>query len=257
VRVISWNVAKRVSRLAEQAAALAGRSPDVVALQEVNARTWPLWRAALETIGMPCSACSLDSADPAREPAARRRGGVVLAAREPLGPAEPLGLPRAETALAATVDGIAVHTVHVPYAGNGWVKVDTLAAVRAGLAAGAGPRILCGDLNTPRRELPDGDVLSFAHDSAGRLRPERGERWDRAERALVHDLRRDGWLDAFRCLHGYGEREASWTFAHDRGGWRLDHVLVRGLRPLASAYAHDWRRAGLSDHSALVVDLER
>ena len=31
----------------------------------------------------------------------------------------------------------------------------------------------------------------------------------------------------------------------------------KGLRPLASAYAHDWRRAGLSDHSALVVDLGR
>ena len=67
----------------------------------------------------------------------------------------------------------------------------------------------------------------------------------------------DGWVDAFRALHGYGERQASWTFARDRGGWRLDHVLVHGLRPLASAYAHDWRRAGLSDHSALVADLVR
>ena len=108
-----------------------------------------------------------------------------------------------------------------------------------------------------RRELPDGEVLTFAHDSAGRLREERGERWDRAERALVHGLRAEGWVDAFRALHGYGERQASWTFAHDRGGWRLDHVLVDGLRPVASAYAHEWRRAGLSDHSALVADLVR
>jgi exonuclease III len=98
-------------------------------------------------------------------------------------------------------------------------------------------------------------VLTFAHDSAGRLRPERGERWDRAERALVHDLRSRGWTDAFRALHGYGSRDASWTFARDRGGWRLDHVLVHGLEPVAAAYAHDWRRLGLSDHSALVVDL--
>jgi hypothetical protein len=29
-----------------------------------------------------------------------------------------------------------------------------------------------------------------------------------------------------------------------------------GLRPVASAYAHDWRCAGLSDHSPLVVDIE-
>jgi hypothetical protein len=26
---------------------------------------------------------------------------------------------------------------------------------------------------------------------------------------------------------------------------------------VAAAYAHDWRRAGLSDHSALLVDLAR
>ena len=70
-------------------------------------------------------------------------------------------------------------------------------------------------------------------------------------------IRDRGWVDAFRALHGYAERSASWTFANDRGGWRLDHVLVLGLRPVASAYAHDWRRAGLSDHSPLVVDLER
>jgi exonuclease III len=135
-------------------------------------------------------------------------------------------------------------------------KVRTHEALYAYLGAGGpGPRILCGDLNTPRRELPDGEVLTFAHDSAGRLRTERGERWHAAERALVRGLRDHGWVDAFRALHGYGERHASWTFARNRGGWRLDHVLVHDLRPVAAAYAHDWRLAGLSDHSALVVDL--
>ena len=112
--------------------------------------------------------------------------------------------------------------------------------------------MLCGDLNTPRREFEGGDVLTFAHDTNGRLRPERGERWNRAERALIRDL---GWTDAFRALHGYEHREASWTFAGDRGGWRLDHVLLSGLEPVAAAYAHDWRRAGLSDHSPLIVDI--
>jgi exonuclease III len=233
----------------------------VIALQEVNARTWPLWRAALETIGMPWSACSLDDADPTREPAARRRGGVVLAAREPLGHAEPLALPRAETALAATVDGIAVHTVHVPYAGNGWVKVETLAAVRAGLATGSGPRILCGDLNTPRRESPAGDVMSFARDSQGRLRADRGERWDSGELGVVPGLRDLGFADAFRTLHGYAEKSPSWTWgriAGHGGGYRIDHLFTSAeLRPVAAVYHHAWRDAGLSDHSALEVDVER
>ena len=64
-----------------------------------------------------------------------------------------------------------------------------------------------------------------------------------------------GWTDAFRAINGYGTRDASWTFAGDRGGWRLDHVLVDGCECVAASYEHEWRRAGLSDHSALIVDV--
>jgi exonuclease III len=63
MRVVSWNVARRSSRLAEQAAALARREPDVVALQEVTYRTLPLWKAALETIGLAHVRTSLERAD--------------------------------------------------------------------------------------------------------------------------------------------------------------------------------------------------
>jgi exodeoxyribonuclease-3 len=255
VRLITWNVAGRVTRQPEQVEAIAAAGGDVVALQEVTARTLPLWRDALARLGFDACETALD---PSLPKGPRRRLGVLTAAREPLErlPAPP-GLPWLERVLCCRLGDVEVVNLHSPIApAPELAKVRTHEAVAAYLAAAPdATRVLCGDLNTPRRELPDGDVLTFAHDSAGRLRPERGERWDAAERALVHGLRERGWVDAFRALHGYGEREASWTFAHDRGGWRLDHVLVRGLRPLASAYAHDWRRLGLSDHSALVVDL--
>jgi exonuclease III len=168
-------------------------------------------------------------------------------------------VPWVERVLSCRLGDVEIVNLHSPIApAPDLAKVRTHEAVARYLSSDAlGPRVLCGDLNTPRRELSDGDVLTFARDSAGRLRAERGERWDRAERALVHDLRRRGWTDAFRELHGYAMREASWTFPQDKGGWRLDHVLVHGLRPVASAYAHDWRRTGLSDHSALVVELAR
>jgi exodeoxyribonuclease-3 len=256
VRLVTWNVAGRVTRQPEQLEALAAVAADVVALQEVTARTLPLWRDGLAAAGFTACETALDGV-PARR--GRRPLGVLTAAREPLqrlpGPAE---VPWPERVLCCLRGGVELINVHSPIApAPDLAKVRTHEAVAAYLAATERPaRVLCGDLNTPRRELPDGDVLTFAHDSAGRLRAERGERWDRAERALVHGLRERGWVDAFRALHGYGERDASWTFARDRGGWRLDHVLVRGLRPVASAYAHDWRRAGLSDHSALVADLE-
>jgi exonuclease III len=254
VRLITWNVNRRVSLLARQAAALASREPDVVALQEVTTGSWPLWRAAFATIGLPHARFSLDTADPAREPRTRRRTGVVNAAREPLAPADPLPVPWPETTLAATVDGVAVHVAHVPNAANGWTKPDTLAALRAGLEATSGPRVLCGDFNTPRRESPDGSVISFARDSRGRLRPERGERWDSAELGIVPGLRELGFADAFRAVHGYASKEPSWVWSHG-GGWRLDHVFAAELEIEAAVYHHAWRDDGLSDHSPLEADL--
>jgi exodeoxyribonuclease-3 len=260
VRLITWNVARRVEALAAQAAALGEREPDVIALQEVTARTLPLWEAACATLGLAHVACTLRDADPARAPAGPRRTGVLLAARDGLEPLpELLPVPWAETALAARVAGIEVHTVHVPNAANGEIKPRTLAAVRDGLCARSGPRVLCGDLNTPRREHPDGTVWSFARDSRGRLRPERAGFWDDAETGVVPRLSELGFTDAFRALHGYADRSPSWTFrriAGHGGGWRLDHVFCSDdLEPVACRYHHGWRDAGLSDHSALEAEL--
>ena len=243
MRLITWNVARRIARLPEQAAALASREPDVVALQEVTARGHGLWEAALTRIGLPHLVYSPGP-----------RMGVLLAARAPIAPVEPLPVPRPESTAAGAVDGIAFHAVHVPNAANGWVKVRTLEAIRAGLAAASGPRVLCGDLNTPRREKPDGTVISFARDSKERLRSERGTEWDDGELGVVPRLAELGFADAVRSLHGYASPERSWTFPQDKGGWRLDHVFVSAELELeASGYHHDWRVAGLSDHSALEV----
>jgi exonuclease III len=266
MRIVTWNVARRRSRLAEQAAVLAGREPDVVALQEISDRTLPLWRAALGTIGIAHVRASLEGADAARVPATRRSTGVILGSRTPLAGTTALPVPWAETAIAAVASSMRagafeLHCVHVPNAANGWVKVRTLQAIRRGLAAAPpGPRVLCGDLNTPRRELPGGEVISFARDSRGRLRPERGSEWDGAELGVVPGLRELGYRDAFRSLHGYAHCEPSWTWrriaGHD-GGWRLDHLFAsEELDPISATYHHAWREEGLSDHSALEVDLQ-
>jgi exonuclease III len=261
LRLITWNVARRHSRLVEQAAALASREPDVVALQEVTRRTLPLWRRAFELMGLVYLRAS-------REDAERARGGteVMLASRTPLGDAAAaLPMPWPETAVGAAVQThrgpVEVYCAHVPNAANGWVKVRSLQAIRRGLEAGAaGLSVLCGDLNTPRRELASGEVISFARDSRGRLRPDRGPEWDAAELGVVPGLRQLGYRDAFRTLHGYAASEPSWTWkqiaGHD-GGWRLDHIFASSrLRPIACVYHHAWRDQGLSDHSALEADLE-
>jgi endonuclease/exonuclease/phosphatase family metal-dependent hydrolase len=187
---------------------------------------------------------------------------VLLAAREPLravrAPAGPW--PERTLAATATLDGrdVLVLVVHAPISQRAHrVKVLALEAVRAWLAERDDPRVvLLGDLNTPRREHPDGTVMTFAAERDGTLRPERGERHDAAERGVTEQGLRDlGFADAFRALHGWEVKERSWTYPNG-GGYRLDHLLVRGAADVrAAAYAHDLRQAGLSDHSPLAVDV--
>jgi exonuclease III len=230
-----------------------------VALQEVTAGTAPRWRAALAAHGLPYAACSLEWAQPDREPAGPRRAGVLLAARTPVSvhDPQPIAPPWPEAVLSASIAGVDVHVAHVPNARNGWIKPRTCCAIHRAVAqAHARPQLLCGDFNTPRREMPSGEVVTFARDRYGRLRPERGAEWDAAELAIVTGLAQYGFRDAFRTLHGYEAREISWAWPRfPRSGYRLDHVLVAGLEPIACGYLHELRTTGLSDHSAIVCDV--
>jgi exonuclease III len=62
LRLVTWNVARRRSGLVEQAMALAGRAPGVVALQEVTPQTLLLWRRAFVLMGLEHVRSSLDAA---------------------------------------------------------------------------------------------------------------------------------------------------------------------------------------------------
>jgi exonuclease III len=187
---------------------------------------------------------------------------VLTAARAPLHAVLIDDVPWPERALAVHLsDGTEVVNVHSPISSKpDLAKVRTHEAVHRHLAdpPAARPRMLCGDLNTPRRERPDGSVWTFARDRYGHLRPERGERWDRAELALVRGLEAYGYRDAFRQLHPESLDELSWEWARWGGGYRLDHLIVSGAVAVEECrYEHRWREDGLSDHSALVAKLAR
>jgi exonuclease III len=252
--VLSWNVAGRVRSVPGQAAALAGRKADAVALQEVRASAHAAWRAELEGLGLVHQHYSAPPAGGTPE----RRLGVLLAARTPLEPLEgPPQLPWPERYAAARVPalGFDLHGLHAPISAKAQrVKVITLEAVAAWLAAspdGAPPAVLVGDFNTPAYESREGEVRSFARTRAGALREGYDERHDAAELGIICGLAASGWTDAFREAHGYGARDRSWMYANGKFGYRLDHVLVRGLTVEDCAYEHAWREAGLSDHSAI------
>lgn len=228
------------------------RRPDALALQEVTATSLPLWREALEARGLEHVASSLDDAPAVREPPGPRRTGVLIASRAPLEPAGATPeVPWPEVVLSARIDGMDVHVAHVPNSRNGWIKVETIEGILAGLACVTGPSILCGDFNTPRSERPDGTVITFARDRYGRLWPERGERWDAAELGILTGF----WPDAFRALHGYERKEISWNWPRfPHSGYRLDHAFST-VAAKRCEYLHEVRTTKLSDHSAMETDL--
>lgn len=259
MRVLSWNVAGRVRSVATQAQALAQRPADVLALQEVRASALAAWERELHVLGYEHVAATLPSAGAPQTP--ERRLGVLIASRAPLELCIALDLPWPERHLAARteVDGalVELHNLHAPLSGKAdRVKVRTLETVFAHLAGPSDlPRILAGDLNTPRYESREGEVQTFARTRAGRIRPDYGERHDAAELALIVGLRAHGYTDAFRDLHGYGRRDRSWLYPHGKTGYRLDHLIVRDLDVEACEYEHAWRDARLSDHAAIWADL--
>ena len=251
--VLTWNVAGRVRGQAAQLSVLAEAPFDVLCLQEVTPTTRARWEASLGQLGLHVAVSEWPVA-----PQGSRRFAVLVAARQPLSPCPSLDLPWPERHLAVRVGGLEVHTLHAPLSSKeDLVKVRTLEALFAVLRAADGvPKVLAGDLNTPRYESREGAIVTFARDRRGRMRAELGPRHDRAELLLIHELTRHGWRDAFRAVHGYGARDRSWALASGFG-YRLDHIMVSPeLEPVDSGYLHDWRTERLSDHSAMWARLE-
>jgi exonuclease III len=252
VLLLSWNVAGRVKRLSEQAERLLELDADVVCLQEITRSTLPRWRSLLHEAGY----VGIEHGELAV--AERERPLAVLtASRMPLHAVQVDGVPWPERVLAVHLsDGTEIVNVHSPISPKpDLAKVRTHETVHRHLAdePSGEARILCGDLNTPRREYADGTIWTFARDRYGKLIPERGERWDSAELALIRGLEPYGYRDAFRLLHPEATDEISWGWARWGGGYRLDHLIVSGDLALEDChYEHAWREEGLSDHSALL-----
>jgi len=253
VILVSWNVAGRRTRLAEQADRVLELEPDLVCLQEVTPVTADAWLKRLSDAGLTGVLAPLPGAREASRPLA-----VLTASRRPVDVVPVADVPWDERVIAVRVGPLEVVNVHSPISPKpDLAKVRTHEAVFEHLRSGAGPRVVLGDLNTPRREHPDGSVWTFARDRYGRLRPERGERWDAAESALIRGLEQHGFRDAFRALHGFDSKEPTWEWPRWGGGYRLDHLIASAeVKVCECAYRHDWRRDdGLSDHSGLVARL--
>ena len=230
MRVLAWNIrAGGGARLDRIAAALARHDADVVVLSEYHAgAAGGRLRAALFALGYR----HMTAAEP---PAGRK--GVLIAARRSFREHGRLDETIGEPWKLVAIDIGTLHLVGV-YMPNLLAKLPYWEALVTHLAPRHDGRALAiGDFNTCRAFLDEaGNTDRCAHFM------------DRVDAA--------GFQDLWRRRHP--ERlEFSW-FSHRNNGFRIDHAfLSRRLAARAGAigYSHREREAGLSDHSALLVDL--
>jgi exodeoxyribonuclease-3 len=110
------------------------------------------------------------------------------------------------------------------------------------LASSEGPAMLLGDLNTGSNEidLEEGAIRFFCA----------GEFMELQTRAGTQDL--------WRLCHGESAKE--WSWHSGKNGFRIDHALgnqsiTTAFPNLSCWYDHSTRSEGISDHSALLIDL--
>jgi exonuclease III len=259
VRLLCWNVNKRVrERLRRQLEAVERLCPDVVGLQEITPTNSDPWLAGLAALGLTHGVSSLDVVPEARAQKRPARSGVLLASRWPLRLLEPWDglVPFPERQLSGLIEApggpVEVHVVHVVSSGRmrelgrPLAKAETYEAIYARLACPSSvPRILCGDLNAPLDELPDGTILPWGPD----------KRTAAGELLLLRDLAEHGFGDVYRSLHGYADRAPSWHGL--KRGYRLDHLLASPpLVPTACRYVDELRVGRLSDHAPVEAMFE-
>ncbi|WP_312871362.1 exodeoxyribonuclease III [Amycolatopsis acididurans] len=258
MRVTTWNVNSVKQRLPRLLPWLDQRRPDVVCLQETKLAD----DAFAELLGD-------ELARRGYEVAAHGEGrwnGVAILSRVGLedvvtGLAGAPGFPHPEArAVAATCDGVRVHSVYVP---NGRTpdsehyryKLAWLAALRDVVGVGPDAAVVCGDMNIAPA---DADVFDpAAYEGHTHVTP--------AERAALGDLLGLGLRDVVRDRWPAERVFTYWDYRagmfHQDLGMRIDLVLASA--PVASRVRAAWvdrharKGTGPSDHAPVIVDLDQ
>lgn len=247
-RIISWNIraggGKRATGILAQ---LREWQPDIIGVSEFRGTAASRWLTA--QLGEADFSFQLTSVNP-DSPA---KNGLLLASRYPLRsivvPAMPTHTERWIMARIKTRPWVTLGLMHVPNYTTPILKYPYLESVLKMVDAwDNGPALLIGDTNCVKRGLDVEKPL-----------PPRFQR----EHEWIVGMERRGWVDAFRHIHE-DCREYTW-YSHRNNGFRLDHAFCSPH--VASAVAdvqHVWaydrskpnRRDALSDHAALIVDIE-
>ena len=258
MRLVTWNVNSIKQRMPRLLPWLDERQPDVLCLQETKLAD----DALAELLGDELEARGYDIA--AHGEAAWN--GVAILSRVGLddvvtGLAGAPGFPHPEArAVAATCDGIRVHSVYVP---NGRVpdsdhyeyKLEWLAALRDVVAAAPDSAVVCGDMNIAPADADVFDPDAYIGQTHVTARERRA--LEELMRLGLHDVVRDRWPN--ERVFSYWDYRAG--MFHQDLGMRIDLVLA-GEAVAARVQAawidrHARKGKGPSDHAPVIVDLDR
>lgn len=228
MRIVSWNILQGGGRrLPEVCAALKGWAPDIAVLQEVRRSSVPDLTKALS---LPES--YLADTEEARDNA------PFIASRDPLEAGDFIenreGLCHI---LEAETYGLTILPVHFPQKAAQVPLFEALLADSASLLDL--DTLLIGDLNCG---LPfiDSTDKTFANAK------------------YFQALLDAGWVDLYRQHAGPDARDYSWISPRTGRGFRYDHALASpslAERLVSLTYDHAPRDSGVSDHSAIVLEV--
>ena len=257
MRIATWNVNSVKQRLPRLLPWLDERRPDVVCLQETKLAD----EALTQLLGA-------ELADRGYELAAHGEAqwnGVAILSKVGLddvttGLVDGPGFPHPEArAVAATCDGVRVHSVYVP---NGRepdsehyrYKLVWLAALRDVVAAGPDAAVVCGDMNIAPT---DADVFDpDAYIGQTHVTPSERQALAELQALGLHDVVRDRWPQ--ERVFTYWDYRAG--MFHQDMGMRIDLILAGG--PVAARVRAAWvdrqarKGTGPSDHAPVIVDLD-
>ena len=257
MRIATWNVNSIKQRMPRLVPWLDERRPDVVCLQETKLAD----DALTELLGDELASRGYEFAAHGET----AWNGVAILSRVGLadvttGLADAPGFPHPEArAIAATCDGVRVHSVYVP---NGRepesdhyeYKLKWLTALRVVVSTALPATVVCGDMNIAPA---DADVFDpDAYIGQTHVTPREREALAELMAVGLHDVVRDRWP---------GERVFSyWDYRagmfHQDLGMRIDLILAGD--PVAARVKAAWidRQArkgkGPSDHAPVIVDLD-
>jgi exodeoxyribonuclease III len=258
VRLVTWNVNSLKQRMPRLLPWLDERKPDVLCLQETKLAD----DALTELLGDELESRGYEVAAHGES----AWNGVAIVSRVGLddvttGLADAPGFPHPEArAVAATCDGIRVHSVYVP---NGRVpdsdhyeyKLRWLAALRDVVAHAPDAAVVCGDMNIAPT---DADVFDpDAYIGQTHVTPREREALAELMGLGLRDVVRDRWPN--ERVFSYWDYRAG--MFHQDLGMRIDLVLAS--EPVAARVQAAWidrharKGKGPSDHAPVIVDIDR